>query len=104
MKEPGTYVEYIHLWPQSERLETAIQSGRYDYVYTMPGVKIHQPLIDKMAYAASQIMEQPLVRPTVACDMNGLKQLIVSTKTERLSAHRFNRGDTVVMFAESTID
>uniref|UniRef100_A0A914D0H7 Uncharacterized protein n=1 Tax=Acrobeloides nanus TaxID=290746 RepID=A0A914D0H7_9BILA len=78
MKEPGTYVEYIHLWPQSERLETAIQSGRYDYVYTMPGVKIHQPLIDKMAYAASQIMEQPLVRPTVACDMNGLKQLIVS--------------------------
>ena len=85
-------MEYIHLWPQSERLETAIQSGRYDYVYTMPGVKIHQPLIDKMAYAASQIMEQPLVRPTVACDMNGLKQLIVILYSKHSIKHIMSLG------------
>lgn len=74
-----TYQEHLQLWPNSERLNAVIQSGRFDnFVYTMPGVKYSQPLIDKMAYAFCQITDRQLKRETVSCDLNGLKHLIVS--------------------------
>ena len=83
MFEPGVYVEYNHLWPKSERLEKALQSNRTDYVYTMPGVKIHQRLIDKMVYASSQLTDKPLNRPNITCDINGLMCLIVKNVLNR---------------------
>lgn len=73
-------VEHVYFWPESDRLQIVLAAQRFDTVYTMPGLKSNELLLDKMAYATSQLKGVPIQRPTVPESVDGLKQLIVSAK------------------------
>lgn len=73
--ENWTSTYYLHLWPESERLKAALQSGHMDQVYTMPGLRTDQPLSDRVALAARQFGKE-VQRPVATNDIAGLKTLI----------------------------
>lgn len=69
---------YLYLWPESDRLRVALQSGHLDQTYTMPGLRTDQPLADRVAVAAKQLAGKVIQRPAATNDIAGLKTLIVS--------------------------
>uniref|UniRef100_A0AC35GYB1 Uncharacterized protein n=1 Tax=Panagrolaimus sp. PS1159 TaxID=55785 RepID=A0AC35GYB1_9BILA len=69
-------VEHLYRWPENERLEIVVAAQRFETVYTMPGLKTDEVLIDKMAYATLQLKGVQVQRPTVPENVEGLKQLI----------------------------
>uniref|UniRef100_A0A7E4UQP1 Trafficking protein particle complex subunit 12 n=1 Tax=Panagrellus redivivus TaxID=6233 RepID=A0A7E4UQP1_PANRE len=73
---PWAEVAHLYIWPESTSLQNAIDNGKFETVYTMPGIKSDDMLVDKMAVAVSQITGKHVQRPNVATNVDGLKQLI----------------------------
>uniref|UniRef100_A0AC34QP66 Uncharacterized protein n=1 Tax=Panagrolaimus sp. JU765 TaxID=591449 RepID=A0AC34QP66_9BILA len=71
-------VQFKYYWSENERLKAAIEDGRFDTTYTMPGLKSDETLPDKMAQTVFQMTGNQVTRPTVPQTLDGLKQLIGS--------------------------
>ena len=71
-------VQHLYYWPENERLKTALQEGKFDIIYTMPGLKSDEMLVDKMAQTVLQMTGNKVTRPVINQNVEGLKQLIVS--------------------------
>jgi tetratricopeptide (TPR) repeat protein len=71
-------VEYLYYWPESDRLQIVVAAQRFETIYTMPGIKSDEKLIDKMAFATLQLKGVQVQRPVVPENVEGIKQLIAS--------------------------
>ncbi|CAG9536959.1 unnamed protein product [Cercopithifilaria johnstoni] len=66
----------VQEWPDSDRLKEALSLAKFDYYYTMPGLKTTVTLPDLMAKTLEQKLNETVTRPSVPKDMNGIHLLI----------------------------